>query len=87
MLEDLLGGGMGAEGSAGKADKDTVTYIQATGNEACASCRNFVVPDECSSVEGVINPGATCDLFAPAAQVAQEQENLMSDLLGGGINV
>lgn len=60
--------GMSARSAqAAKVSQSAVGYQNSPkGNQNCANCRLFTVPNACKSVEGVINPNAWCRIWSKA---------------------
>ena len=57
---------MSDDEDAGKRDKSSVNYRDATGSESCHSCRYSYGPKDdrrCKRVKGQIYPDDTCDLW------------------------
>lgn len=48
-----------------KLQKTAVNYRNGQEEALCITCENFLEPNFCSKVVGLINPQATCDLFNP----------------------
>jgi len=67
--------------------QESVNYRKDAGGEnSCSSCVNFIIPNACSAVKGLISETGTCDIYSPIEkQAAQPDANeaLMAQLFGG----
>jgi len=67
--------------------QESVNYRKDAGGEnSCSSCINFIIPNACSAVKGLISETGTCDIYSPIEkQAAQPDANeaLMAQLFGG----
>lgn len=83
-MENLFTGMPDAEsedgGSSDKIPQDAVAYRQGEGNSSCGGCANFLPPNECKTVAGVVSPAATCDLFTPSQETTLPTQTLPSDI-------
>lgn len=65
--------------------KTEVNYRPAeTPERSCAVCVNFIAPDSCKEVSGLIDPTSVSDLFQP--QEATAPVDIEAMLFGGGPN-
>lgn len=49
-----------------KIEQEQANYRIATGGDSCATCENFVAPDSCQVVAGLIKANGLCDVFSPS---------------------
>ena len=61
--------GLTARGArAAKSSKSDVVYQDSPkGNQQCDGCRQFIPPNACKLVEGVISPSGWCKMWAKKA--------------------
>lgn len=78
------GAGSGGETPEGKLDKRSVNYRFGQDDSTCAHCKQFLDPNACIKVDGLINPTGTCDLFEPAlSNSSPDTSALTTELLAG----
>lgn len=67
--------------------QESVNYRKdSAGENSCSGCVNFIVPNSCSAVKGLISETGTCDIYSPIEkQVAPagDSDALMAQLFGG----
>lgn len=68
--------------------QESVNYRKdSAGENSCSGCVNFIIPNACSAVKGLISENGTCDIFSPiekqAAPAGGDPEALMAQLFGG----
>ncbi|HQT64843.1 MAG: hypothetical protein B7Z75_08225 [Acidocella sp. 20-57-95] len=57
-----------AKAQSAKAAQSTVGYQAKPNNgQQCSTCTQFVAPNACQIVDGVIAPDAWCQLYSPKA--------------------
>lgn len=60
--------------------KNEANYRKGTDLESCATCKNFLPPNACKLVDGVIAPNGLSDMYESAD--ASSQTDLVSQLFG-----
>ena len=65
-----------------QVDQASVNYRAGTPEQSCASCVNFMPPESCAAVSGVISPKALCDLYSMKAA----PPGLENEVFGGPLD-
>lgn len=68
---------------ANKVDQEVANYRAGSDEASCAQCVNFVPPNKCRVVKGIIQAGGVSDLFQPKTP-ASNPEEIASTVFGGG---
>ncbi|MBV8738729.1 MAG: hypothetical protein JO007_16010 [Alphaproteobacteria bacterium] len=59
-------------GAAPKISKAAVAYQDhPEGDKHCSKCRQFVAPDSCKVIDGLVSPQGFCRIFMPLGQALQ----------------
>jgi hypothetical protein len=69
-----------------KIPQDLVDYKVGQGDKTCVSCINFIEPNACKVVKGIISATGVSDLYQPKEDIfaTEDVEGLSNQLFGGG---